>query len=163
LLARAGRRADRSVTIRPGDTTLDEPPFITILDGFVAATSFAMLALMAGTGALTGEALPRSGHAAVVIGYVAMESIVVVTAELIVYHQLIGHTLTPVIFGAAIGLVVLITTRQVVAMGAQRLMTQRLIEAQRGLAHQVLHDPLTGLPNRLLLGERLDKAIHEGP
>ncbi len=41
-------------------------------------------------------------------------------------------------------------------------------EAEEMLAHQALHDPLTGLPNRLLLVDRLRNAIargqrHDGP
>ena len=34
--------------------------------------------------------------------------------------------------------------------------------AEDALAHQALHDILTGLPNRTLLYDRLDQAIHEG-
>ena len=34
---------------------------------------------------------------------------------------------------------------------------------QGRLAHQVHHDSLTGLPNRLLFGQRLDDAIGSGP
>lgn len=32
---------------------------------------------------------------------------------------------------------------------------------QQALSHQVLHDPLTGLPNRLLLADRLEQAMAE--
>ncbi|MGB3229886.1 MAG: diguanylate cyclase [Mycobacterium sp.] len=56
----------------------------------------------------------------------------------------------------------LVAVRQVVAMRAQHLLTQRLYWAQRGLAYQVHHDALTGLPNRLLFGQRLDEAIRDG-
>ena len=48
-----------------------------------------------------------------------------------------------------------------------RDITERKV-AEEKLAHQALHDPLTGLPNRLLLVDRLRNAIarglrHDGP
>lgn len=39
--------------------------------------------------------------------------------------------------------------------------TEALATANRDLAHLALHDPLTGLPNRLVLQQRLDSAVHE--
>ena len=61
----------------------------------------------------------------------------------------------------AVALIVLVTTRHVVAMRAQNVLTRRLYDAQRSLAHQVHHDPLTGLPNRLLFARRLDDALSD--
>lgn len=38
---------------------------------------------------------------------------------------------------------------------------QELIRQARLSEHQALHDPLTGLPNRLLFGERIGQAIRQ--
>ena len=81
---------------------------------------------------------------------------------LLAFHLLTGHRLDAVAIGFTVAMVVLVAGRQVVAMDAQRKLTARLYEAQRGLAHQVLHDALTGLPNRLLFAQRLDDAMRAG-
>jgi diguanylate cyclase len=80
-----------------------------------------------------------------------------------VFHLLIGRRLTSIQLYAALVMIFLITVRQVIAIRSQRLLTGRLMEAQGRLAHQVHHDPLTGLPNRLLFAERLDDAVGKGP
>jgi diguanylate cyclase (GGDEF)-like protein len=83
-------------------------------------------------------------------------------AVLFAFHVLIGQPLKPFAVGATVVMVFLVTIRQVVAMRAQYLLTQRLYRAQRGLAYQVHHDALTGLPNRILFAQRLDEAMRDG-
>lgn len=84
-------------------------------------------------------------------------------AALYTFHLSIGRRLNAVELSAAMGMILLVTARQVIAIRAQRGLTQRLYETQFRLAHQVHHDALTGLPNRLLFAERLDAAIRDGP
>ncbi|MBO0677504.1 EAL domain-containing protein [Mycolicibacterium sp. S2-37] len=84
------------------------------------------------------------------------------TAVLFAFHLLVGEVLELVVVLAALTLILLVASRQVVAMRAQWLLTLRLFQTQRKLAHQVNHDALTGLPNRLLFAERLQEAIEVG-
>lgn len=83
-------------------------------------------------------------------------------AVLFAFHTLIGRPLGTFEVCATVLMVLLVTIRQVVAMRAQRLLTQRLYRAQRRLAYQLHHDPLTGLPNRILFTLCLDEAIRHG-
>ncbi|PRC41423.1 GGDEF-domain containing protein [Mycobacterium sp. ITM-2017-0098] len=231
---------------------------VIVLDGLVAAAVFAVLALLAGLGAMTGAALPRSQDATIVAAYSLLSLVVVVVAvlmamgyrrdgpyranylllsggivlivtsdRLVAYLRTVGvdggdlwggvglilgplmiafavlelqpqpagrrsdnvmdwvQSILPyvgflginvllavnLLIGAPLNttlvvlpwaLITLVTLRQVVAMNAQRLLTRRLYQAQRRLAHQVHHDPLTGLPNRLLFAQRLDDAMRHG-
>jgi diguanylate cyclase (GGDEF)-like protein len=231
---------------------------IAALDGLVAAVVFSVLTFIAGLGAMTGAALPRSDDATVVIAYSLLSLIVVAVAVLmamayrrdgphranylllsggvvlivssdrlvaylrtigvnggdlwggvglilgplmigfavlelgpqpagargehlmdwvqsvlpyvgfllvnvlLAYHILIGAHLDAALIVAVWALITLVTVRSVVAMRAQGRLVRRLYEAQHRLAHQVHHDPLTGLPNRLLFAQRLDDAIEHG-
>jgi diguanylate cyclase (GGDEF)-like protein len=85
------------------------------------------------------------------------------TAVLFAFHVLIGRRLNVFLVCVAVVMVALVATRQLIETRSQWLLTRRLYDAQRGLAHQVYHDALTGLPNRLLFTKRLDEAIHRGP
>lgn len=81
---------------------------------------------------------------------------------LLAFHVLTQNPLEAPVVGITLVMVILVAARQVVAMDAQRQLTRRLYDAQRGLAHQVHHDALTGLPNRLMFAQRLDDAMKHG-
>jgi diguanylate cyclase (GGDEF)-like protein len=57
------------------------------------------------------------------------------------------------------GLATLVLLRQFLAMAENRRLVIALRQARDLLHHQALHDPLTGLPNRTLFDERLDRAL----
>ena len=83
-------------------------------------------------------------------------------AVLFAFHMSLGQQLNSILIAATVLMVILAATRQVVTVHAQRLLTQRLYEVQSRLAHQVHHDPLTGLPNRVLFAQRLEDAMRDG-
>lgn len=75
-------------------------------------------------------------------------------AILFAFHVFLGRPLGLVAVCAAVVMVSLVTVRQVVAMRAQWLLTGRLYWA-------LGHDPLTGLPNRILFAQLLDEAVRD--
>jgi diguanylate cyclase (GGDEF)-like protein len=58
--------------------------------------------------------------------------------------------------------VFLVLARQLLSLLDNRLLLRRVYEGRQQLTHQAYHDPLTGLANRALFGDRLDRAIAEG-
>ena len=42
------------------------------------------------------------------------------------------------------------------------MLLRRVYEGQQQLTHQAYHDPLTGLANRALFADRLDRAVEQG-
>ncbi len=83
-------------------------------------------------------------------------------AVLFTFHLYIDRELSIAAACLTVAMVAMVATRQVLATRAQRSLTQWLYWAQRGLAHQVHHDALTGLPNRTLFALRLDAAMRHG-
>jgi diguanylate cyclase len=63
-----------------------------------------------------------------------------------------------------VGVVVifLVLARQLLSLLDNRLLLRRVYEGQQQLEHQAFHDPLTGLANRTLFADRLDRAIADG-
>ena len=58
-----------------------------------------------------------------------------------------------------VALVLMVLLRQFLAMTDHVRLAVALADARDQLAHQAMHDPLTGLPNRLMFADRLDQAL----
>jgi diguanylate cyclase (GGDEF)-like protein len=59
----------------------------------------------------------------------------------------------------AVALMTFVLTRQFLAMADNQRLLGALAEAHDQLEHQALHDSLTGLANRVLFADRLDRAL----
>jgi len=78
------------------------------------------------------------------------------------FHALTGHLVDAVQVVLAVLIVFLLVARQLVALRENRLLIESVYSGQRRLLHQIHHDSLTGLPNRLLFANRLDAALKGG-
>jgi diguanylate cyclase len=58
-----------------------------------------------------------------------------------------------------LALLLIVLTRQFLALAENRKLLVALAEARDQLEHQALHDALTGLANRVLFADRLDRAL----
>lgn len=85
------------------------------------------------------------------------------STALLTFQVVVGRGVDAFFATTYLALALLVATRYVVAMRIQRMLTEQLVDAKRRLAHQAHHDALTNLPNRLLLAQRLDDAIRDGP
>ncbi len=98
-----------------------------------------------GSPSLTASALPYVPLAA---ASVALSYDIVAAPD----HALVSVTL-------GVTLVVLVLSRQFLAMVENQRLYAELGRARDLLQHQALHDHLTGLPNRALFNDRLDHAL----
>jgi diguanylate cyclase len=74
--------------------------------------------------------------------------------------QLLQAPSTPTVdLVLGVGLVVLVLSRQFLAMADNQRLLGALAVARDQLEHQALHDALTGLANRVLFADRLDRAL----
>jgi diguanylate cyclase len=122
---------------------------------FVAASGMSVT-----RGARASEASdPRSRSRSTWV-WLALPYLPLVAAGVALFGDLLkSHSSALVDLVLSVALVVMVLTRQFLAMiDNQRLLTA-LAEAGGQLEHQAMHDALTGLPNRMLFAKRLDRAL----
>ena len=127
--------------------------------GFVLGPVFIAYALLAARSRRPGE----SQTVAVDWWRMVLPYVPVLAVALLISCQLLfgdGPDSVEVFVGVIV--IFLVLARQLLSLLDNRLLLRRVYEGQQQLAHQAFHDPLTGLANRTLFAERLDRAIAEG-
>ncbi|MCW2762767.1 MAG: diguanylate cyclase [Marmoricola sp.] len=132
----------------------------------VSATCIGALALHARTSVLLERhaSMPVNGSRRLYV----LAACLATPIATIVYTEVFAHSDTGVIFPAvaSIVLVLLLCLRLsglMVDNATQLRVQERMQRLSADLAHQAMHDPLTGLGNRLLFGEHADRALAERP
>ena len=137
------------------------PPFTNA--GFVAGPL--LIAVAALTPARTGSDGVRDAHRTVARAHLVLPyALVALTATVIAVQAVAGADIDTVEAVLAWFVVVVGLARQMITLIQNNALLERVSTAQAALAHQAHHDPLTGLANRALFGERLDAALarHRG-
>ncbi|MEV6648755.1 EAL domain-containing protein [Amycolatopsis sp. NPDC051371] len=126
--------------------------------GFVLGPLFIAFALLVTPGQRRhDEAGPVGG---VDWWQLALPYVPVTAVALLITGQLLagaGPDVVEVVVGVLV--VFLVLARQLLSLLDNRLLLRRVYDGQQQLTHQAYHDPLTGLANRALFADRLDRAV----
>ena len=136
------------------------PPFTNA--GFVAGPL--LIAVAALTPPCTADKV-RDAHRTVARAHLVLPyALVALTATAIGVQAVAGADIDTVEAVLAWFVVIIGLARQMITLIQNNALLERVSTAQAALAHQAHHDPLTGLANRALFGERLDAALdrHRG-
>ncbi|GLY34378.1 GGDEF-domain containing protein [Amycolatopsis sp. NBRC 101858] len=126
--------------------------------GFVLGPLFIAFALLVTPGQRRrDDASPAGG---VDWWQLALPYVPVTAVALLITGQLLagaGPDGVEVVVGVLV--VFLVLARQLLSLLDNRLLLRRVYDGQQQLTHQAYHDPLTGLANRALFADRLDRAV----
>ncbi|TCO49718.1 putative bifunctional diguanylate cyclase/phosphodiesterase [Actinocrispum wychmicini] len=84
---------------------------------------------------------------------------VTIVVLVITGQQLFGDGPDAVVAWLGVLVILLLLARQLLSVLDNRLLLRRVYEGQQQLAYQAFHDPLTGLANRSLFGDRINQAV----
>ncbi|WP_410676246.1 putative bifunctional diguanylate cyclase/phosphodiesterase [Amycolatopsis sp. cmx-4-68] len=129
--------------------------------GFVLGPLFIAFALLVTPSARRRDDAGSTGGVdwwQLVLPYVPVTAV----ALLITGQLLAGAEPDAVEVSVGVLVVFLVLARQLLSLLDNRLLLRRVYEGRQQLTHQAYHDPLTGLANRALFGDRLDRAVADG-
>jgi diguanylate cyclase (GGDEF)-like protein len=101
----------------------------------------------------------RSSHAAERVHLALPYVLMALTGGVIVVQRALDHRIDPVEGTVSWIVLGLVLVRQIVSQVRSTVLLERFEMTQAELAYRAQHDPLTGLANRELFGERLQGAV----
>jgi diguanylate cyclase len=146
-----------------GDTM---PPLTNA--GFIAGPLLIALAALTAVDERWDAHIRRATHRTELAHLLLPLALVAFTAALVIVQVVMGWRVDPV-EAVSVGVVLaVVLVRQAITSVQNAALVDRISTAKAALSHRAHHDPLTGLANRSLFGERLRTAVerhrvHERP
>jgi diguanylate cyclase (GGDEF)-like protein len=127
--------------------------------GFIAGPLLIAVAAVTGVDERRGAHIRRAPHRTELAHLLLPLGLVAVTAGLVITQVVMGWRIDAV-EAVTVGVVLaVVLVRQAITSVQNAALVDRLSAAQAALSHRAHHDPLTGLANRTLFGERLRTAV----
>jgi diguanylate cyclase len=127
--------------------------------GFIAGPLLIALAALTGPDERHGAHVHLARHRTEIAHLLLPFVLVTLTAAVVAVQAAVGWRIDAVEAVMVVVVVAVVLVRQVITSLENARLVERLSAVQAQLTHRALHDPLTGLPNRVLFGERLRIAV----
>ena len=136
----------------------DEMPPVTNA-GFIAGPLLIALAALTAADERDGAYVRPARHRTEIAHLLLPFVLVTLTAAVVAVQAAVGWRIDAVEAVTVVVVVAVVLVRQLITSLENAALVERLSAVQAQLAHRALHDPLTGLANRVLFGERLRVAV----